>query len=52
MKNIFKYGSYIWTVSGAGWIVIGVVTHVPEAYIAGVACSAMAGLWLICAETQ
>lgn len=52
MKTIFKYGSYIWTACGAGWLVIGLATGVVEGYVVGVGCLAMAGLFLTCAETQ
>jgi hypothetical protein len=50
MSAFFKYGSFIWTASGAGWLVLGVVTGLVEAYVVGLGCCACAGLWLIVGE--
>lgn len=50
MKKLTKWGSYVWTASSAGWIVLGYVTQVPEAYAVGIGCAAMGGLWLIISE--
>ena len=50
MKNLFRGGAYIWTASGAGWVVIGGVTGIAEALAVGIGCVCMAGLWLILSE--
>ena len=52
MRRVFRYGSYVWTASGAGWLVLGVVTGVEMAYVVGLGCCACAGLWLLLAEVS
>ena len=39
--NWLKVGSLIWTGCGAAWLVLGVVTDLPECYGVGLGCIAV-----------
>lgn len=42
---IYKYGTYIWTASAAGWCFLGFyLDHLP-AFVVGVCCLIMAAAW-------
>jgi hypothetical protein len=40
-----RTGTYMWTASSAGWLVIAYVTGLEEALIVSVACALTAVIW-------
>jgi hypothetical protein len=40
-----KWGTYMWTASAAGWLVLGLVGSGEVCYLVAVGCGVMAYLW-------
>lgn len=38
-------GTMAWTACSAGWLVLGIVTGLPEAYATAIGCAGCAALW-------
>lgn len=43
--NWFRIGSYIWTASSAGWLVLGFLTQEPSCFFASATCIGAAWAW-------
>lgn len=43
--NWYRIGSYIWTASSAGWLVLFVITGLPECFVVSALCAVASIAW-------
>lgn len=43
--NWYQIGSLIWTGCGAAWLVLGIVTDLPECFLVGIGCIVVSALF-------
>ena len=52
MKTIFRFGAYIWTAAGAGWLYLGVLTQLDICYVVSFGCMVMSAFWVLIVDSD